>query len=51
MKQRVYTIGVGDQVRLIRASNRRQAIAHVSLGIMTIRVATQEDIINQLDKG
>jgi hypothetical protein len=51
MKQRVYTIGVGDQVRLIRASNRRQAIAHVSTGLMTIRVATQEDIINQLDKG
>ena len=51
MKQRVYTIGVGDQVRLIRASNRRQAIAHVSLTLMTIRVATQEDIINQLDKG
>ena len=51
MKQRVYTIGVGDKVRLIRASNRRQAIAHVSLGIMTIRVATQEDIINQLDQG
>jgi hypothetical protein len=51
MKQRVYTIGVGDQIRLIRASNRRQAIAHVSTGLMTIRVATQEDIINQLDKG
>ena len=49
MKHRVYTVGVGNQVRLIRASNRRQAIAHVSLGIMTIRVATQEDIINQLD--
>lgn len=46
MKQRVYTVGVGNQVRLIRASNRRQAIAHVSLGIMTIRVATQEDIID-----
>jgi hypothetical protein len=42
---------VGVQVRLIRASNRRQAIAHVSLGILTVRVATQEDIINQLDKG
>jgi len=51
VKQRVYTIGLGDQVRLIRASNRRQAIAHVSLGIITIRVATQEDIIDQLDKG
>jgi len=51
MKQRVYTIGVGDQVRLIRASNRRQAIVHVSLGIMTIRVATQEDIIHQLNQG
>jgi hypothetical protein len=51
MKQRVYTIGVGDQVRLIRASNRRQAIAHVSLTLMTIRVATQEDLINQLNKG
>ena len=51
MKQRVYTVGVGDQVRLIRASNRRQAIAHVSLGILKIRVATQEDIINQMDKG
>ena len=51
MKQRVYTIGVGDQVRLVRASNRRQAIAHVSTGLMTIRVASQEDIINQLSKG
>jgi hypothetical protein len=51
MKQRVYTVGVGDQVRLIRASNRRQAIAHVSLTLMTIRVATQEDLINQLAKG
>lgn len=51
MKQRVYTIGVGDQVRLVRASNRRQAIAHVSTGLMTIRVASQEDIIQQLSKG
>jgi len=51
MKQRVYTVGVGDQVRLIRASNRRQAIAHVSTGLMTIRVASQEDIIHQLSKG
>ena len=51
MKQRVYTVGVGDKVRLVRASNRRQAIAHVSLGILTIRVATQDDIINQMDKG
>ena len=51
MKQRVYTVGMGDLVRLVRASNRRQAIAHVSLGILTIRVATQEDIINQMDKG
>ena len=51
MKHRVYTVGVGNQVRLIRASNRRQAIAHVSLGIITIRVATQEDIINQLNEG
>ena len=51
MKQRVYTVGLGDQIRLIRASNRRQAIAHVSTGLMTIRVATQDDIINQLDKG
>jgi len=51
MKQRVYTIGEGDQIRLILASNRRQAIAHVSTGLMTIRVATQEDIINQLNQG
>jgi hypothetical protein len=51
MKQRIYTVGVGDQVRLIRATNRRQAIAHVSTGLMTIRVATQEDIINQLNQG
>jgi hypothetical protein len=51
MKQRVYTVGVGDQVRLVRASNRRQAIAHVSLTLLTVRVATQEDLINQLTKG
>jgi hypothetical protein len=51
MKQRVYTVGIGNQVRLIRASNRRQAIAHASASLLTIRVATQEDIINQMDKG
>ena len=51
MKQRVYTVGVGNQIRLIRASNRRQAIAHVSTGLMTIRIATQEDLINQLNEG
>jgi hypothetical protein len=36
---------------LVRASNRRQAIAHVSLTLMTIRVATQDDLITQLTKG
>ena len=51
MKQRVYTVGMGDLVRLVRASNRRQAIAHVSLTLLTVRVATQEDLINQLTKG
>ena len=51
MKQRVYTVGMGDQIRLVRASNRRQAIAHVSLTLLTVRVATQEDLINQLTKG
>ncbi len=29
MKQRVYTIGVGDQVRLIRASNRRHMLLFI----------------------
>ena len=51
MKQRVYTVGLGDQVRLIRAQTRRQAVAYVSRTLLNVRVATQEDIINQLDKG
>jgi hypothetical protein len=51
MKQRVYTVGLGDQVRLIRAQTRRQAVAYVSRTLLNVRVATQDDLIEQLTKG
>lgn len=51
MRQRVYTVGLGDQVRLIRAQTRRQAVAYVSRTLLNVRVATQDDLIEQLTKG
>lgn len=50
--QRVYIVGTPDnKVRLVKASVRQQALSHVANHLFTVRVASQDDLINALKDG
>lgn len=52
MSQRIYIVGMpNNEVRLIRASVRSQALSHVANSMLTIRVASQEDLVDAIGKG
>lgn len=48
---RVYSVGYGSEVRLVRASHRQQALSHVAQSIITVNVATQDQLIDALSNG
>ncbi len=50
--QRIYLVGTpsGD-IRLVKASVRSQALSHVSNSMLTLRVATQADLVDAISKG
>lgn len=49
---RIYFIGTpGNNVRLVRAANRQQALSHVANSLFIIRKATQEDIVESVSSG
>ena len=51
---RIYLIGAADphlSTRLVRASNRHQALNHVAQSLLTVRVASQEDLVAYLAHG
>lgn len=51
---RIYLIGAADPnltTRLVRASNRHQALTHVAQSLFTTRVASQDDLVSYLAKG
>jgi hypothetical protein len=51
-QQRVYIVGAPDnKVRLVKASVRQQALTHVANHLFTVRVASQDDLINALKDG
>ena len=51
-QQRIYIVGtVDNQVRLVKASVRQQALTHVANKLFTVRVASQDDLIDALGKG
>jgi hypothetical protein len=51
-QQRVYVVGTPDnKVRLVKASVRQQALTHVANHLFTVRVASQDDLINALKDG
>lgn len=51
MKQkRVYLVGHGDQIRLVRAAHRSQALGHVARSIINVKVANQDELITALGK-
>lgn len=51
-QQRIYLVGTPDnKVRLIKASIRTQAVSHVANTMLTVRVASQDDLVRELSKG
>lgn len=50
--QRIYMVGTPEKgKRLIKATHRQQALTHVANSMFTIRVATQDDLVESLGEG
>jgi len=50
--QRIYIVGTpSGEIRLVRASIRQQALSHVANSVFTVRVASQDDLVNAVTKG
>lgn len=51
-QQRIYLVGTPDgKTRLIKAALRQQALSHVANSMLTVRVASQDDLVAELGKG
>lgn len=50
-QKRIYVVGTPDGVRLVRATVRGQALNHVAQSQFTVRVASQEDLVEYLGDG
>lgn len=48
---RVYSVGYGSEVRLVRAAHRQQALSHVAQSIISVNVANQDQLIAALTSG
>lgn len=54
MSQRIYLVGSNDpsiKNRLVKANAPSQAIAYVAKQILSVKVASQDDLVNALTKG
>ena len=51
MAERIYTVGNGGTVRLVKAATRQQALSHVAETTFLIRVASQDDLVKYLTQG
>jgi hypothetical protein len=49
--QRIYIVGTGNGVRLVRAAHRAQALSHAARSVMNVKVATQDDLVMALSEG
>ena len=51
-QQRIYLVGTPDgKTRLIKAALRQQALSHVANTLLTVRVASQDDLVAEISKG
>lgn len=48
---RIHLVTIGDSKRLVKAATKNAAIRHVAQGLMTVRVASQEDLVETLKSG
>lgn len=52
MAERIYIVyGSQEGTRLVKASLRQQALSHVASTEFSIRVATQDDLVEQITAG
>jgi len=51
MASRIYVVGGPQGIRLVKATIRSQAIAHVANTTIKAHVASQEDLVDLLTKG
>lgn len=50
--QRIYLVTTNDgKERLVKASLRQQALSHVANSLFSVRVASQDDLVQALTKG
>jgi hypothetical protein len=50
-QSRIYLVGTPNGVRLVRATVRQQALSHAANQLLTVRVATQDDLVNAMEMG
>ena len=51
-QQRIYLVGTPDgKTRLIKAALRQQALSHVANTLLSVRVASQDDLVAEISKG
>lgn len=48
---RIYIVGHGQETRLVRAGHRAQAMNHVAKALINVKVATQNELVDALQKG
>lgn len=49
-QQRIYIVGHGQTMRLVRAAHRAQALNHVAKSIINVKVASQDELVSALSK-
>ena len=51
MAERIYIVNSNQGTRLVKANLRQQALSHVANSTFTVRVATQDDLVEQITAG
>ena len=51
MAERIYIVRNTHGARLVKANLRQQALSHVAATEYTVRVASQDDLVQQLSAG
>lgn len=50
-QQRIYLVGHGQEMRLVRAAHRAQAVGHVARSLINVKVASQDELVTALSQG
>ena len=50
-QQRIYLVGQGSTMRLVRATHRAQALGHVARSTINVKVASQDELIYAMTNG